>query len=209
MYCENCGTKIAEDVSFCPNCGAKSGSQPAQAPPQGVPPTGTPIGTGTGYRQPATPQGGAYAQPQGYQQPHGYQGEHGFKRKTGWLTFVIVINWITVGFLGLGVLGLLAFSGEFSNEEGVGEIIGIVVVILLIIMGLYAWMTAKLGKFSNGARIACIILSCLGLLSSLASLNIIGLAVQGLTIYALAFDKETVALFTNQVPYQQQQQYGY
>ena len=34
MYCQNCGSEVAEKASFCPNCGSRLGqfSQPMQQP---------------------------------------------------------------------------------------------------------------------------------------------------------------------------------
>ena len=28
MFCKNCGTQMADDAAFCPNCGARNGAQP-------------------------------------------------------------------------------------------------------------------------------------------------------------------------------------
>jgi hypothetical protein len=207
MFCENCGTKISDNVSFCPNCGSKTNDQPAKAVQQSVPGTGT--STGTSYRQPTTQQGGHYAQPQ--PQAPMYSGGQVFKKRTGWLTFVIVVNWISVGFIGLGIILFLFLYSEFEEEfaaEGmdISGALGITVFILLIVIGLIIWLTIQLGKFSNTARIISIIFSVIGLISGLATFNLFSIALQGLRLYALAFDKKTVALFQDKY---QQPHYGY
>jgi hypothetical protein len=202
MYCENCGTKMGDDVSFCPNCGANvdtgQGKEVANVPAN-IPATGTPAGQG--YRQPTAPPGqpgGYYDQP-GAQAPSG--GGYYKKPKTGWLIFVLIINWITVGFIGIIVLYLMFAASIIEELIGAGDVMAPFIIGFLVVGGLYIWMTVKLANYSNGARIANIILAVLGLLNSLSPLSIFMIIIQGLVIYALAFDKRTVELFSNKPPH--------
>ena len=202
MYCENCGTKMGDDVSFCPNCGANvdsgQGKEVANVPAN-VPATGTPAGQG--YRQPTAPPGqpgGYYDQP-GAQAPYG--GEYYKKPKTGWLIFVLIIDWIIVAIIGLYAFMFMFVASIFEEIAGAGSIVAPLIFMTLIIGGLYIWMTVKLASYSNGARIANIVIIILLLLGSLSTFEPISLVVLGLMLYALAFDKKTVELFSNQPPH--------
>jgi hypothetical protein len=75
--------------------------------------------------------------------------------------------------------------------------------VILAFAGLGIWLVRELAKYNNTARIIQLVLSGLSFLGSIFSLDVIGLVLGGLVIYALAFDKPTVALFTPQFRYQQ------
>lgn len=59
MFCHFCGTKVADDVRFCPNCGQPLGTpaSPGVPPPPNLPPTASTPGA------PWTPPAGIKAQP--------------------------------------------------------------------------------------------------------------------------------------------------
>jgi hypothetical protein len=109
--------------------------------------------------------------------------------------------------MGLGALFMIlvaaAFTNEFSDDDiNFGGIFIFFGFIILIILGLFAWMNVALNNYNNNARVINIVLIVLGLLSSLGDLanGFLGLILGGLALYALAFDKPTIALFK---PYQQ------
>jgi hypothetical protein len=76
-------------------------------------------------------------------------------------------------------------------------------VVILVIAGLLVWLVRELAKYNNTARIISLVLTGLGAVGDLAGGDFIGLIIGGLIIYALAFDKPTVALFTPQYLVQQ------
>ena len=114
MFCQNCGSKILENATFCPNCGSK-----VDKPQEGTTQQSAPI-TGTRFTQPTvqpTVQSReVYTQPD--TRPIAY-GETGFsqqKRRTGWLNFVIVINWIEVVLLGFAAIMAMSPDDELVND---------------------------------------------------------------------------------------------
>jgi len=113
----------------------------------------------------------------------------------------LVVNWITVGLIGLMTLYIMFFASVLEEIAGAGSILAPFIIGLLVVGGLYILMTVKLANFSNTARIINIILAVLGLLSMEPFTIIINV----LVIYALGFDKRTVELFQHQQP----QHYGY
>ncbi|MHA1911306.1 MAG: zinc-ribbon domain-containing protein [Candidatus Kariarchaeaceae archaeon] len=199
MFCENCGTKIGDDVSFCPNCGSEVEAFKEKASQQTVPGIGTSVGTS--HRQPTSQVGGYYAQPS---QEQAFDGGSQFKIKTGWLKYVLVMNWITVGIVGIAILLVMSTSSANLEElggEGASEMRSGILIFLFIIIALIIWLNIKLANFSNGARIVFIVFAVLGLLGALSTFDIITMVFQGLTLYALAFHEQTVALFKNKQPY--------
>ncbi|MHA2090041.1 MAG: zinc ribbon domain-containing protein [Candidatus Kariarchaeaceae archaeon] len=226
LHCVNCGTPNDDASKFCGSCGndlkpakdQKPASQPEQQPPPGYqqqpppgyqqPPPGhqqPPPGyqqAPPGYQQQAPP--GFQQPPPGYQQPPPGFYPAGYKPpRTGWLTYVIVMNWIGIGIGVLGALMIFAFAAAWEDEFDIGgSFFAAFGFIVLVFVGLFAWMTVSLNNYSNTARIINIVLIVLGLLSSLGDLanGFLGLILGGLALYALAFDKPTIALFK---PYQQ------
>ncbi|OLS25226.1 MAG: hypothetical protein HeimC2_19020 [Candidatus Heimdallarchaeota archaeon LC_2] len=170
-FCTVCGTKNEDNTDYCGNCGAKiqeiSQEQPAKNYQQSDKYQNTP-----NYQE-------LYQSPPSY--PQGYM-ENQLPPRTGWLTFVLVIDWI--GIILVGVIGL--FFLIFIPPAGI---------IILIFVGLFYWLVKELTRYNNTARIISLVLTGLGVLGDLLGGDFIGLIVGGLIIYALAFDKETVALF--------------
>ena len=134
---------------------------------------------------------------QGYS-PYGYQpGQPGFVYpRTGWLTFVLVINWITVGITILGGILFLGIAAEFEQELGLGGGILTSIALIVIIFGvLWAWLTVQLNRYNNTARIINLVLLVLGFIGALAGFDLFTMLIGGAQIYALGFHKETIALF--------------
>ncbi|OLS24565.1 MAG: hypothetical protein HeimC2_22100 [Candidatus Heimdallarchaeota archaeon LC_2] len=137
-------------------------------------------------------------QPQ-YQPPqYGYQpGGMDIKPpRTGWLTYVLVVNWIGVGAAILFGILFLGLASEFESTFGAGGGILSAIAIIIILSGLLlASLTVHLNRYSNTARIISLILQVLAVLGALNGPNIFTLVISGLQIYALGFHKETVNLF--------------
>lgn len=161
-FCSGCGTKNAIDSAYCGNCGSYIQPEPQQQ-------------TYDAY-QPS---------PQEYQRkPRSYQQTHsqGQLPQTGWLTFVIVVNWIII------ILGGIAGVIFFFLFPPVG-------IFLLALVGLVYWLVKELTVYNNNARIIQIILIILGVLGDLSEGDVIGLIIGILIFYALVIDRATVALF--------------
>jgi hypothetical protein len=176
-FCTTCGTKNKESDSFCGSCGASLGSDPPQQTSQEI------YQSQPTYQQPAQP----YTESPSYQ-PSYLPGQ--LPPRTGWLTFVIVLSWL--GIIAGGIFGLLLL-GAFPAFGFV----------ILLFVGLGIWLVRELSNYNNTARIIQLVLTSLGLLSSLSTLDIIGLILGGMIVYALAFHKETVALFQPGFQHQQ------
>ncbi len=198
MFCENCGTKIDDNVAFCPNCGSKVEGYQEKSSQQSIPVTRTSMGVS---QRPSSQTGEYYAQPSSQSPSGGFQ----TKAKTRWLKFVLVINWIFIGLMSLNSLSLMTLSSSEINEAA-GEDIsvnkGMLIFVSFVIIALLSWMTIKLGKLSNGARIANIVFAIILLLMFL-NFSLMIAIIQGLILYALTYDKRTVALF------KEKQQFGY
>ncbi len=182
-FCYNCGATLELDDRFCGECGSTIDqstsyqySKPitpsydrspsiSPSPSYSYPPT-------TPYRAPGLP----------------------YKRRTGWLTFVLAINWIVIVLMGLGGYLFYLIVDAFSPENG--DVGLSFLLIISVIVGLLIWVTMSLSKYSNTARIVMLILAGIGFVGGLALLDPFTLVIAGLIIYALGFHKETVALFT-------------
>lgn len=207
-FCNNCGSKNDDYADFCGSCGSKIQPILQEKPAKGYDqPT-------KGYDQPAKsfdqpakgfqeaaqeyrpispdysqPSRGHKQVPQRYQQaPPGYHPGL-LTPRTGWLTFVIVLYWIGIVLIGIGGLVLLTIIPPLG-------------VILFALAGLMIWLVRELNKYNNTARIISLVLTILGALTDVSNGDVIGLIFAGLIIYALAFDKATVALFQQPYPSQ-------
>ena len=140
MFCENCGSQIADGSAICPNCGAAvrvsptTGEavpvQPIQATPvQPVQPV---------YQQPVQP---VYQQP-AYQQPIYQQPAAGGSKALAITALILgicglVFCWIPVFGLLISVAGLIIGILAFKNPNGKGMgITGFVLSIVGIVIGL-------------------------------------------------------------------------
>ncbi len=185
-FCTTCGSENKGTPSFCGNCGASMEMKESQSDhmAQTPPP----------YQE--QPQ---YQQTQQYApQTYGYDPNAmvGRPPRTGWLTFVIVVNWIGVGFILLVAILLRVLAEDFASElEVERSALSTISIIFFILGGLLAWLTLELNKYNNNARIFTIVLLGLGLLSALGTANPISIILNALQIYALGFNKETIDLF--------------
>ncbi|MFV2014487.1 MAG: zinc-ribbon domain-containing protein [Candidatus Heimdallarchaeota archaeon] len=199
-FCTACGTQNQDNSSFCGNCGSNM-KGPDQQSAEMASPTESYQNThvdksqiiqNQGYQDQHFPKQQAYNQ-------HGYQPGHPgiLPPRTGWLTFVIVMYWISVVLIIIGALFLFAFSSEFGYEGFILQFFGIM---LLGVAGLIVWLIKELNKYNNTARIIGIVLAVLGILGEINSLinqtfNPVNIVVSGLIFYTLAFEQETIALF--------------
>lgn len=146
MFCENCGSQIADGSAICPNCGAAVNAaagataatpvQPAQ-PVQPVQPV---------YQQPV------YQQP-AYQQPIYQQPAAGGSKVLAIISLVlgicgIVFCWIPVFGMLIAIAGLILGILSFKNPNGKGmAITGFVLSIIGIVTGLLF----NMALFSTGS----------------------------------------------------------
>lgn len=200
-FCTTCGAQNEESSLFCANCGSKmkgSGQQSADKSPP-------PQSNENSYvdKSQIVQSQGYFDQQQGYNQ-HGYQPDQmGIRQpKTGWLTFVIAINWIIVVLFVLG--GLLLFviwvneptSTSFEEDQLIDRSVYLIfAIIFFTLAALILWLIKGLNKYNNTARIISIVFSAFGMLSGFTPFNPFSLAINGLILYALAFEQETIALF--------------
>lgn len=141
MFCENCGSQIADGSAICPNCGAAvrvsptTGEavpvQPIQATPvQPVQPV---------YQQPVQP---VYQQQPAYQQPIYQQPAAGGSKALAITALILgicglVFCWIPVFGLLISVAGLIIGILALKNPNGKGMgITGFVLSIVGIVIGL-------------------------------------------------------------------------
>ncbi len=118
-----------------------------------------------------------------------------------------VLNWIAS--ISIIIFGISELFQQTSGDIIIG-IIMIILGILLILLGIYLW------NFKNWARIVCIVLLCIGFLSSLfllismiSLLNnsiiplsiglivspIVGVLISVIFLYLFAFNKTVIAIF--------------
>lgn len=186
-FCTTCGTKNDDTATFCGGCGASLEQPAKQQPSQDYQPASSGYQPAPQEYQQGPP---AYQQgPPAYQQ--GYMPDE-LPPRTGWLTFVIVMGWIGVILLGLGGLIFLVIFPPIG-------------LVILVIAGLFYWLVRELSKYNNTARIVNLVLSVLGVLGALAPFNLVSLIISGLTIYALGFHQETIALFKPENQFRQNQ----
>ena len=199
-FCDNCGTQVADNTRFCPNCGKdmtmKTVTSPSSPPqnPQGYPPN---------YQQPMMQQTPMMNTP-----PTGY-GYAGMKKRTGLLTATLVLNYIVAGLLVLAgvfiIFVALALSSSYEaqlgaalngyNLSGLTDFKILIGLIYLVIGILYIYLTYRLGKFGPTAKTIMIIVSIIFGIINLFSVDILILAVNVNTIYAIQFDQQTKLLF--------------
>ena len=155
MFCENCGSQIADGSAICPNCGAAVRVSPATgeavpvAPIQAQPVEPMqPI-----YQQPVQP---VYQQP-AYQQPIYQQPAAGGSKALAITALILgicglVFCWIPVFGLLIAVAGLIVgiFALKNPNGKGMG-ITGFVLSIVGIVIGL-SYTIALFGSSSAFSR---------------------------------------------------------
>lgn len=155
MFCENCGSQIADGSAICPNCGAAVRVSPATgeavpvAPIQAQPVEPVqPI-----YQQPVQP---VYQQP-AYQQPIYQQPAAGGSKALAITALILgicglVFCWIPVFGLLIAVAGLIVgiFALKNPNGKGMG-ITGFVLSIVGIVIGL-SYTIALFGSSSAFSR---------------------------------------------------------
>ncbi|MGV8151365.1 MAG: hypothetical protein ACP5NV_06590 [Candidatus Woesearchaeota archaeon] len=98
--------------------------------------------------------------------------------------------------LGPAAMGfLIQEMGALSGLVGGALILAGVFIILFSIFGLF--VSINLMKYKEWARIVVIIFAALGILNGLFSLpvGLVGIIINGLVIYLLAFNKDVIKLF--------------
>lgn len=170
-YCPECGAKTDGQI-FCSTCGTRLTDD-----------------TRSTYKTSTT----SYIEPQGrnydYPKPtYQYEKDKNSIQKTTQLQIVIILQWIGVVLLGFATLiTLIVFFP-------IGIIVG-------LFFWLQLWIVRGLNAFNNSARIVLLVLTGIGLFSSLIGIftgngfDIIGIFVSSFIIYTLAFHKPTVDLF--------------
>ena len=173
-FCPECGTKNGPNTAFCSNCGKNLTTDNLGSPEQtnmsnpNMPPAAMPFNS-------------ANANFLGIRPP-----------KTTQLKWVQGFNWF--GF----VLSLLAgfglvFAGFTGGNDLAGfEFIGFAVLIFAGINYVFIW---GLNNYNNTIRVIYGVFCGFGLLSALATFNIISIAINGFQVYAVFFHAPTVALF--------------
>ena len=183
VYCEQA---IDDDAVFCPFCGAKLTY---------VQPSNRNNVSNSQFRsnQPLRPH-----YPAAYNPYQNMGANYQYNPRTSELTILLAINYVGVGLLGL-VSTLL-----FVLLPPIG-------IITFVFTGLFFWLIYSLQQYNNTARIIYLILSVIGLVTNLISLNIIGLLISIFAIYTLGFHQPTMDLFSGQYsnhPYQNQNYYN-
>lgn len=153
MFCENCGSQIADGSAICPNCGAAvrvsptTGEAVPVAPIQAQPVQPVqPV-----YQQPVQP---VYQQQPAYQQPIYQQSAAGGSKALAITALILgicglVFCWIPVFGLLIAIAGLIVgiFALKNPNGKGMG-ITGFVLSIVGIVIGL-SYLTALFGSGSS------------------------------------------------------------
>ena len=117
---------------------------------------------------------------------------------------IAILGYIGAGLAILGGLMVLLFGRGLGIMYPAGmALVGakaVIYAILMVIAGVVGIFVSKaLWHHKNWARIVVVILSALGVLSSLVSImrgGIVGLIINGAILYFLAFDKTIVGLFS-------------
>ena len=112
-----------------------------------------------------------------------YQHRYRLDKRTSELKIVLVLEYfllVNVIFASLAILVV---------NPGLGFI-------AIVVSGLYFYLVYLIQQFNNTARIVLIILLVIGLLVTIVSFNIIGIAFCIFQIYALGFHKQTIDLFS-------------
>jgi len=134
--CEKCGTKVKEDMSFCPNCGAPLKKADTSAPQSSAPP------------QPPTPQPQPYYRYEKQEkrekqekQEKGEKREKHEKGEYGWIgPFVAGIALIFIGLISyFEVTGILTQT----TQQILWAFFIIMIGLLLIFGAIYAMTTAR------------------------------------------------------------------
>ena len=173
-FCPECGTKNEPNVAFCSNCGKNLKTDNLGSPEQtnmsnsNMPPTAIPFNS-------------ANANFMGIKPP-----------KTTQLKWVQAFNWFGFVLSVLAGIGLIFAGFTGVNELEGFEFIGFAVLIFAGINYLFIW---GLNNYNNTIRVIYGVFCALGLLSALATFNLISIAINGFQVYAVFFHAPTVALF--------------
>ena len=157
MFCENCGSQIADGSAICPNCGAAVRVSPTTGEAVPVQPIqAQPVQPA--YQQPVQPvyQQPVYQQP-AYQQPIYQQPAAGSKGPA--ITALIlgicglVFCWIPIFGLLISIAGLILGIMAFKNPNGKGMgITGFVLSIIGIVIGLSYTLAIFAGSSSSFSK---------------------------------------------------------
>lgn len=156
MFCPNCGTQNADNVTFCAGCGSKlAADQPAQQPVSETPVYEAPAQAPT-YEAPAQPQQPVYqqpvyqtpAQPQqpAYQQPY----QPAYQQPP-------VVPGKGMGIAGM-VLGIIALVFGCCTEY-----VSIPCAVIGLILSIVAMSKAKKAGMKNGCAVAGLVCCCISL----------------------------------------------
>ena len=157
MFCENCGSQIADGSAICPNCGAAVRVSPTTGEAVPVQPIQAqpvqPVYQQPSYQQPVQP---VYQQP-AYQQPIYQQPAAGSKGPA--ITALIlgicglVFCWIPIFGLLISIAGLILGIMAFKNPNGKGMgITGFVLSIIGIVIGLSYTLAIFAGSSSSFSK---------------------------------------------------------
>jgi len=173
-FCPECGTKNEPNTAFCSNCGKNLKSDNLGSPEQtnisntNIPPSAIPFNPANANLMGMKP------------------------LKTTQLKWVQGFNWFGFVLSLLAGIGLI-FAG-FTGENGLEgfEFIGFAVLIFAGINYIFIW---GLNNYNNTIRVIYGVFCGFGLLSALATFNLISIGINGFQVYAVFFHAPTVALF--------------
>ena len=156
MFCENCGSQIADGSAICPNCGAAVRVSPATGEAVPVAPIqAQPVPARTqSYQQPVQP---VYQQP-AYQQPIYQQPAAGGSKGAAITALILgicglVFCWIPIFGLLISIAGLILGILAFKNPNGKGMgITGFVLSIVGIVIGLSYTIALFAGSSSSFSK---------------------------------------------------------
>ncbi|MCE7736156.1 MAG: hypothetical protein GPJ54_14840 [Candidatus Heimdallarchaeota archaeon] len=162
MFCGACGEDLLPNSKFCANCGSAADviSNPVTSANVETRETSS-------YQRPSTPAKMPLDQ---------------YKERTGWLSFVIVMNYI--GLVLLIILGIMSIFLSF--------VLG---VFLLLMAWFNYWLIQGLKIYDGTRRGIVVVLLIIGIITSLIDFDFFALIIGGLEIYALVFHAPTVRLF--------------
>ena len=123
------------------------------------------------------------------------------------VAILAVLSWITAVFTLIG--GLLMIFGssvvsiiinnvapQYINWAGVGSILLIFFGIIFLLLSLIDYLLGKaLWNGKNWARIVMLVLSALGIITSIVPFDLVNIVIGGLIIWYLGFNKTAIAYF--------------
>ncbi|MCE7736157.1 MAG: zinc ribbon domain-containing protein, partial [Candidatus Heimdallarchaeota archaeon] len=179
MYCGACGEELFPNSKFCSNCGSVVNK----------------------IANPITSVGLEYRETSSYQRPadsfrSDIRGTSGYqvsstqtkmsidqnKERTGWLNFVIAMNYIAL--IGLSITALVSFFISFP-----------LFLLFILLAGFTSWMISGLKHFHNSRRILYIVLSLISIIIDLINFEPLGVILPCLQVYALLLHTPTARLF--------------